>query len=74
MLAQTAFGNRQFVNLTIVLSRLLLVQVFAPAFCVEVACNAEGIRTVRLREARDDALVLRLVTVALLFHSRLQSG
>ena len=52
-------------NLTIVLSRLLLVQVFAPAFCVEVACNAERVRAMRLRQTRDNALVLGQIPVGI---------
>ena len=68
-LAYTAFQNRQFVDLAIVAARLFLKQVFAPTFCVEVACNAEGIRAMSLRQTRDDALVLGQIPVGEIYKS-----
>ena len=64
-LAHTAFENRQLVDLAIVAARLFLKQVFAPTFCVEDAGNAESVRAMRLRQARDDALVFGQIPVGI---------
>lgn len=65
-LTNTTFQNRTLVNLAIVFTSLLLIEVDASSYGLEVSRNAVGIDAMRFGESHGDARVLRQIAVGVL--------
>ena len=58
--------NRTLMDLTVVLSRLLLEEEISSSKRIQISRNTEGVGAMRLGQAMDNALVLRQIAVGVL--------
>lgn len=65
-LSHSTLENRTLVNLSVVLTRLALVEEVSSSQRIQISGNAEGVGAMRLGQAKGNALVLRQIPVGVL--------